>query len=215
MAMPTSGNLYLYNPAFSGQCRSIAHAVYGANPPLPASLEDVALEAGIYHCNPDVRHSYFYGFVPPQTNVIYLQTFYETGDTFCQVLHSKCSCVILNPPIELTQSVNLRICLITCRTCLNSSLGTGRFCVIACRSVKEGNDSFCCVISANSCIPTCCTAFVDVIQTPNNNPIHIITHSQTICGLYGCSFGSICINTQCNMSYSIGTPSGVTTSIAP
>ena len=61
MAMPASGCLHLCNPSVTGDCRSIAHAVYGASPPASVSLYNAGICANF--TDPILMTS-FYGYDP-------------------------------------------------------------------------------------------------------------------------------------------------------
>jgi hypothetical protein len=65
MAMPVSGCLHLNNAAYSGTCRSIAHAVYGASPPASVSLSGMGGVAGF---TTPICMTCFYGYAAP-TNI--------------------------------------------------------------------------------------------------------------------------------------------------
>ena len=59
MAIPSTGTLYLCNPSFTGTCRSIAHAVYGASPPATVNLTTVGSCAGM---TGNITMTCFYGY---------------------------------------------------------------------------------------------------------------------------------------------------------
>jgi hypothetical protein len=88
MAMPVSGCLHLNNAAYSGTCRSIAHAVYGGSPPATVTLKTMSEYVGF-----TAPHAMtcFYGY-PSTVTICNCMTMGVGGDELVGSYYLKCSC---------------------------------------------------------------------------------------------------------------------------
>lgn len=121
MTMPNSGTLYLCDPNQTSSCRSIAHSVYGANPPSNVSLCDAGQEIG---CPTPIKHSCFYGY--GGANTISIVQYYSIGaDGTSDVCRRFCLC--FEPEIT-SGSVSVDVSVLMYNDSSTSSSGTNYSC---------------------------------------------------------------------------------------